>query len=631
MPGWFKPLEGKPKYHNILAFDVEGVGGEGGFLCGAIVGDYIYEFHTNHKQMKEALLTYGRDGYRLYSHNLQYDLPLIEGGDFPLGKLLFTRVNLLWADYQHHGKRVRVYDSLNLFPRMGVAQIGRMSGVEKIELLPEIMERIMRGTPWSSFLYQDQEAIRRYCCRDAEIVFLAVSQLQEILRNLGGELKGTLPGCAMDLFRRVYQKHPWAVLPEGVNKASRIGYYGGRCENFAAGLVEGVNAYDVTSLYPALMRVIEFPLPQRMRVELKPTMGGEWENWEGIAYAVIEMPDYFIPLLPYRKEKRCFFPTGRMEGAWPIRELLRAVDYGAVLRKVEWVLGAEDTFNPFARFVEDLYRTRQYYLDEGSINSNIIKLLLNSLYGRFGLIPEGGLYNLVHLDGSVDLSEYEGYTTHVINNQVFAYGMIREIRYPDYANVFFSAQVTGHGRIFLLDELVRQGEQVVYCDTDSILTRGTIAIQDGLGGWRCTMEGGTADLISPKEYALHNAVLGDRYHAKGIPDSLAAEYIKTGSARFYRAIGLREALNSTVKPAQWVETFRTHRQVVMKRWAFDEKEKSGGDYCVTFPWPVSDLEQAVAGLRLRPDLDLPLSGETRPVPSQAHQSKFSLPALLDQA
>lgn len=629
MPGWFTPLDGKAKYHQLLAFDVEGIGGAEGFLCGSIVGDTIYEFHTDRKIMREALLTYGRDGYRLYSHNLQYDLPLIEGGDFPMGELLFTRASLLWADYQYHGKKVRFYDSLNLFPRMGVAQIGRVSGLEKLELPEGVLRRIMDGTAWSSFNNQDQEAVRRYCCRDSEIVYLAVSQLQDILNHLGGELKATISGCAMDLYRRIYHKWPWIVLPEGINKAARKGYHGGRCENYATGLVEGVNAYDVTSLYPALMRVIRFPLPQAMRFDLKPGITGEWQNWEGIVYADVEVPDCFTPMLPYKKGSRSFYPVGRMEGAWPICEVLHAVDYGAKLHRVEWALGTDNTFNPFVKFVEDLYKTRQFYLDECSINSNVIKLLLNSLYGRFGLEPEGGLYTMVHLEPDTDYEMLEGYTTHVINDHVYAYGPKETTRYPDYANVFFAAQITGSGRMYLLDEMVNQGEKLIYCDTDSILTQGVIPTREGLGGWRCTMESGSADLLGPKEYALHNQIFGDAYHAKGIPDECAEEYIKTGAARFFRAIGLREALGSSSKPSQWVETLKTHRQIVMKRYPAGHPVGQPGDYILTYPWPVSELSQALEGERLRPDLDQPPPGEIRRFPGLERQARLFLPVMQD--
>jgi hypothetical protein len=93
-------------------------------------------------------------------------------------------------------------------------------------------------------------------------------------------------------------------------------------------------------------------------------------------------------------------------------------------------------------------------------------------------------------------------------------------------NVFLAAQISAAGRIFLFDELERQGENVVYCDTDSIITHGEIDCDKGLGSWRLQMDHGSADLIGPKEYAIHNERLGSVYKAKGIPSDLASEYFR---------------------------------------------------------------------------------------------------------
>jgi hypothetical protein len=156
-------------------------------------------------------------------------------------------------------------------------------------------------------------------------------------------------------------------------------------------------------------------------------------------------------------------------------------------------------------------------------------------------------------------------------------------------NVFLAAQISAAGRIFLFDELERQGENAVYCDTDSIITHGEIETSSGLGEWRVQMERGQADLIGPKEYALHNRFSGSVYKAKGIPSKLAEEYFETGVARFFRALPIREAIATGQRPSEWIETIRTSNIIVPKRWPLGDLALSPGGWCQTRPYQVREL------------------------------------------
>jgi hypothetical protein len=223
----------------------------------------------------------------------------------------------------------------------------------------------------------------------------------------------------------------------------------------------------------------------------------------------------------------------------------------------------------------------------------LLKLILNSLYGRWGINPDSGLYHLTNIDAETDFSKYEGHTTHDINGSLFAYGKIANLRPPDYLNVFLAAQISAQGRLLLLDEMSAQGEDMIYCDTDSIITRGEIETGNGLGEWRSQMEAGRADLVGPKEYALHNRYLGSVYKAKGIPSKLASEYFQTGVARFFRALPIREAIAKGQRPSTWVETLRTSNTVFPKRWALGELALGSAGWCQTFPYPREDLAALV--------------------------------------
>jgi len=602
MARWFKGLKTAPHSRPIIAFDIEGCGGQDGFVCGAVEGEVLSNFFTDPGQMLDALLEYGRDGAWLFSHNLEYDLPILAGARLWSGEMLFSKYGLLWVTYQVRGRSVKFYDSLNLFPRYSVKSLGEMISYPKGDPGPGILDRLGRGDRWSSFTPEQQRQIERYCRRDAEIIQRAVADLQDTLNSLGGQLRPTLPGCAMDLYRRAFHKWPWMTVPPNTNELARHGYYGGRVENFVVGKVESVNMYDVTSLYPYVQSQVKFPLPNKLKLDVLPRLTGSWLSWDGVASAFVDIPADFIPPLPVRKSNRLFFPTGRVQGVWPLIELRNALDNGCDLLGVEWVLGSETIFNPFTRFVEELFRVRQGYLAEGNSRSNIIKLILNGLYGRFGLDPKDSLARVVPLTPETDWDKLAGYVTKEIGNRTVAYGPIQNTRYPDYVNVLFAAQISGAARVYLFDVLKLQDQLSIYCDTDAIITRGQLEESPGLGGWRAQMLAGSADLLGPKEYSLHNSVLGTRYVAKGIPDAQAAEYLKTGYARFRRAVGVRESLSGDQMPATWTETFRSRRYVVPKREVIDPSYLSRGDWSATRPFAVGELESLLAPVA---GLDLP--------------------------
>ena len=117
------------------------------------------------------------------------------------------------------------------------------------------------------------------------------------------------------------------------------------------------------------------------------------------------------------------------------------------------------------------------------------------------------------------------------------------------------------------------------------------------------MEGGQADLIGPKEYALHNQAAGSAYKAKGIPPSMAEEYFREGVVRFYRALPIREAIATGQHPSVWIETFRTSNSVIPKRWALDDFAYDDLGHCQTFPYSQGELAGLVSQVSGQPEIE----------------------------
>lgn len=605
-----------------MTFDIEGGGGPGGFVCGAIFSERGGQFFTSNDNLLQELLQYSHRRAWVFAHGLQYDLPLLEGPSFPKGELLFTRHGLLWSTYKVAGRKFRLYDSMNLFPRLAIEALGTMVSLAKMELSGELLRQLCRGRPWAFFTQSEQDQIRRYCMRDAEILYLAIQALQEIALSVGGQLKPTIAGTAMDVFRRTYMKWPWPVVGPKTNQLAWPAYYGGRCENFAYGKVPEVNAYDATSLYPYVQSTTKYPHPHYLQLETSPKLGGSWLEWEGVAQAVVEVPECFVPPLPHRFSRRLFFPTGKIAGAWPLVEIRHALEAGCTLRSVEWVLGSKVTFNPFEDFVETLFAKRQLYQQGGDPKAALIKLILNSLYGRWGLSPGGGLYTLVNLDTKENVELADNAQTIVSPYGLYAYTPLENLRQPEYVNILFAAQISAAARLHLLRVLEYQSEKLAYCDTDSVITRGTLPTAEGLGSWRLEAAGVRADLLSPKEYALSEAGAAPHYHVKGVPALVAADYFTTGLARFRRALGVREAIAQGLNPSEWVQVTKKRGAILPKRWPLLPGSSGSPDWVSSRPFSGRELGPLTQGAGLPPDGDRLYPGPLLPVVPRPEQPEL---------
>jgi len=592
---WFTPLHGKRQSRWLLGFDVEGYGGPGGFICGSIVGSSLFEFYTSRAELWTALKNYGRHGAWLFAHNLEYDLPIVAGDELWSGDLLFKDDGILWGTYQLGKKKARFYDSTNLFPRMSVADLGEMVGLPKLDSGTDWRVAEQNWLAWGDLSAEQRAQMRRYNLRDAEIVYRAVALLQEELLRLGGSLRPTIASCSLDLYRRVFHKWPWPAVGEETNRLARGAFYGGRTENFAHGTIEHANLYDVNSLYPFVQEHARYPHSGHIQVITPKRLSVDLSQWGGVIAGEITLPDAHVPPLPTHARKRLFFPTGKLSGLWTVSEWRAAIERGARPVKIDFVLGSPVTFNPFNDFVEQLYALKLGYSQAHDGRAQVVKLLLNSLYGRFGLNTDKTLYRWQSIPPNQDWEKLRGVEVTQHAGYLIAIIPTPSRVYPAYANVFIAAEVAAAARLHLLSALEIQGERVAYCDTDSILTTGRMKTGAGLGEWRAQMLDGQADLLGLKEYMLHNQVVGAHYVAKGIPSHVMAEYLTTGQARFQKALKIREAISRGDNPAAWVEVKRERGAIVLRRCPVSLEEPGPGKSVSTRAWVAEELPDLLAG------------------------------------
>lgn len=595
---YLRPLKRNPGRRPLAAFDTEGTGEPGKFVCGAVVSDKGRYIFTHPGDMLSYLCSPELRNYWLWAHNLEYDLSVMTGGDLTPFSILFTDTHILWAETQDpHGHRWRFCDSLNIFPGQSVADLGRLVGLRKVGLPDSLHAHLRRGTLLVNLPKDDQDFITAYCLRDAEIVWQALELLQEELLSLGGKLQATIAGTSMDLFRRAYLAAPWPTPDEGINELARLGYYGARTEPYKLGKVANVNGYDINSLYPSEQGRIQFPDPNLLRLEIAPYRISQTLDRPGLSLVRIYVPDVQAPPLPCRVGHHLYFPTGTLQGVWPHNELLHALEQGARIDRVDWSLTSDGSFNPFAPFIEDLYRRRMLHASDGDMRVKTFKLLLNSAYGRYGVNPNHPLSVLLPLPPDPDWGKYQGGEIRMIADRPYVLMPTSNNHQPAYCNVPIAAYITAAGRIRMHQEITYVVDDLVYTDTDSLFVTGEKAVGSGLGEMKQTHHGVDLWCVAPKEYAVFSGEHLQEVKAKGVPEAHRLLYLKTGRAIFDRPLHIREAARFGLSPASWVKQLRQRRLQVPKR-SPDFFHRQSPDHYLTRPWQIGELVELVGSPHL---------------------------------
>lgn len=563
---YLKPLTTLPRPQRFLAFDCEGVGGPDGFVCGSVASDLETVIFEDPQAMLDYLLSRPFRGYWLCAHNLEYDLGVLTGGDLHFLTCLFAGSRLLWAETSDGARhKWKFVDSLNIFPGMKLSDLGEMVGRPKLDLPPEVEAHLRRGGKLSALPPELAQVVRRYNVRDATILYQALSEFQDELLALGGQLRPTISGIALDLFRRKYLDLPFPTLDGDLSHLVRGSYYGARSEPFRLGTVEGVSAYDVNSLYPYVLSSQQFPHPGGLVLDTQPNREHFPLDREGVSMCRVFVPDDSLPLLPARYKNRLFFPTGVFDGIFPHSELRFALGSGVELVDVSWSLWAKSTFNPFETFVSDLYARRKLAASDSPLKQQVYKLILNSLYGRFGVNWEQGLQVLQGVPPDPDWDDFAGSELRLINGYLYALRRQQPESPPFYANVLVSAYTTAGARLHLYNLMKLSEQGLVYVDTDCVFTTGELPTGEGLGLLKLEYDRKRFQVVAPKEYAIFSGDEIVEIHAKGIPRDKRLEYLNTGKVSFDSPLGLMEGFTGKGSVSQWVERLRTRQRVIPKR------------------------------------------------------------------
>jgi hypothetical protein len=272
--------------------------------------------------------------------------------------------------------------------RDSLANIGKAIGLKKGDdprALAWMTERF--GRPIKDFeelspderkvFYRDVpiEILELYNKLDCEILWKAISQFETEIVSLGGQLQQTIASTAMTLFRRTFLQRD-IFTSESLNQISQEAYFASRVEVFNRNPPDDFLIYDINSSFPYAMT---FPLPGNL-VEYRLTLpSDESDDCIYLADATVEVPDMYLPPLPYRKDNRVFFPVGKWRSWFTSTDIRLALREGAVLHKVHQVYVFE-SFRDFKSYADKIYELRRVATTD--FRKLVLKYLLNSLYGK---------------------------------------------------------------------------------------------------------------------------------------------------------------------------------------------------------------------------------------------------------
>lgn len=387
------------------------------------------------------------------------------------------RDNRLYEVSVYSGKRLlfRLRDSLHLLP-------GKLDDLAK-NLCPELGSKgsISYDQVRLDNLSKLRVSLLEYMKQDILLLGGIMHNFQDLYaKAYKNDIvnKITTASLALSLFRSNYYdelKFPIHIPNKNEDTFIRRGYYGGHADAYIP-RGENLYYYDVNSLYPFVMK--EFPMPGGAPVWHSDLDSMELDSMFGFIQAYVECPKTMKrPFLPYRNEKDgiLLFPTGEFVGVYYSEELKYARDLGYKVLPISGYL-FQKMESPFKDYVNSLFESRSNAKKEGNnAIAYVYKLLLNSLYGRFGINPISTITEMCDQNRHDFLLR-----TGTFINDVFLREDLYMVSYhsnmekgPDYwkppknSAIQLAAAITASARIYMYKYISR--EDCYYTDTDSIV------------------------------------------------------------------------------------------------------------------------------------------------------------------
>lgn len=498
------PKKQKEKVPEVIGFDIETHGRKNEFVCASLVSNKYPEGlrFTRKDLLIEELKRRCYRGCYISATNLSFDFmgTFFGGEDIQNFNMCFQNGSsmLMFATtYVENGKfttnptqkkhKLTFIDTLN-YAGLSVEKMGKILRMPKLEKPPFLGLKPTNKEQWAEMW--------KYNIRDSRISKQFLDFLFEGFIKLGADVKMTIASTSMSRFRNVNLKETFYQLPKELLLEQFKSYYGGRTEAFGRGKIENMNYYDINSLYPSVMRDNIFPHPNSVRVSHKNT-DFYYKNFEGLTHCRVMCPDMRYPILPLNTGEKLIFPTGEFSGWFTNVEIRHAVNFGYQILDVYKSQYFKKTCSPFAEFVNEMYALRMEYKKDDNPMEYVVKIMMNSLYGKFGQKFEGR-DNIVTISQLKDMKQFDGKIERVGDSPFFR--TKSDCQPAPFCIPIWASYITAYARLKLWDYI--NTYRAVYCDTDSIITTEKVPTSMELGMMKHEYTIAEGLIVKPKFYGF---------------------------------------------------------------------------------------------------------------------------------
>lgn len=380
--------------------------------------------------------------YLLY--DLAYKLELIDG--------IFEHGTILSLKCKINGTRLHLLDSFSIF-QTSLEKIGKSFNQYHFKRT----DLIDCGDP--EYLWMNNKQLfYDYLKSDVLCLSECLQNLSRIIGELSPSIKITPPtvGSLAMKFFRANLKQNIMTSPSKLENFERSSYFGGLCDCTGIGIWDRVVAYDVNSMYPAMMYNRAFPL----------SYAGYWtEDYEKDSLGLWHVYfNTFSSFFIFNCDTRTLSSTGHaILDTDTVNYLIQhhyevEINYGYIYLQ---------TSTSIFDYMFDLYELKKL----GGAKGTLAKYILNSSYGKFAQKHNKACLGNLTLDQMKDLLNNNiPFHEHTLNNNFLFYSWEKKsISINTF--VIYATLVTLRARLFLfsnISNLLDQGHKVVYYDTDSI-------------------------------------------------------------------------------------------------------------------------------------------------------------------
>jgi len=367
------------------------------------------------------------------------------------------------------------------------------------------------------------EAIK-YCELDCKSLFQILTKFNILIFNrfkLSINNYPTLPSLSFAIFRSQYlNKDSIHMLSGDIENDIRQGYTGGACDMYIPKPINNnkIYAYDVNSLYPFVMAENKLPIGNPTYFSGDITKIDK--NAFGFFYCNIITPNNLKhPIIQTHIKTsegvRTVAPLGTWSDMVFSEEMYNAMKLGYKF-EVLWGYTFESDY-VFKFYIDELYEIRLKYPKNDPMNY-VAKILMNSLYGRFGMKDNFVISQIMNKEDYNKFEELDKNNSIIdvidLDDNLLVQTKNKKLELDTLLdnsseihniNIAIAAAITGYARIHMSQFKNNKDFNLYYSDTDSAYIDAPLNesfISNKIGFMKLEYVCKDAVFLAPKVYSL---------------------------------------------------------------------------------------------------------------------------------